>query len=96
VRHTERQYDSWDEPGGLPAAGNVLPVVLGLVGIGVVVCAVWVFGPQADRWTGEKLESCLLITDDHARLACYDEIATPHQPAKGALVPAQAFHEGSQ
>jgi len=96
VRRTERRQEWWDESGELPASRNVLPVMLGLVGIGAVVCAVWALGLQTDRWTSEKLGSCVLIPDDHARLACYDDIAMFHQPAKGAFAPVQIFREGSK
>jgi hypothetical protein len=82
--------ESWD----LPARGNVLPIVLGLIGIGVVVCAMWALGPFDGP--SERLAPCILVADDHARLACYDQIATLHPPAKGAFAPAQIHREGSQ
>jgi hypothetical protein len=84
--------ESWD----LPARGNVLPVVLGLIGIGMVVCAMWALGPADGGGPGERLAPCILIAADHARLACYDQIATLHPPAKGAFAPAQIHREGSQ
>jgi hypothetical protein len=85
-----------DEPRDLPARGNVLPVVIGLIGIGAVVCAMWALGPTDGGRPGERLAPCVLIADDHARLACYDQIATLHPPARGAFAPAQILREGSQ
>ena len=90
-RRHEWQEHSWD----LPARGNVLPVVLGLIGIGVVACAMWALGP-ADGGSAERLAPCILIADDHARLACYDQIATLHPPAKGAFAPAEIHREEPQ
>jgi hypothetical protein len=95
VKHPERQHEWLDESGELPAVGNVLPVVLGIIGIGVVVCAMWVLGPPAGGGAGAKLTPCVAIADDHARLACYDQIAALHQPARGAFAP-QIVREGSQ
>ena len=95
MRHLGKRHEWLDEFRDLPARGNVLPVVLGLVGIGVVAGAMWALGP-ADGGPGERLAPCILITDDHARLACYDQIATLHPPAKGAFAPAQIHREGSQ
>ena len=96
MRHHGKRHEWSDEPWDLPARGNVLPVVLGLIGIGVVVCAMWALGPAGGGGPGERLAPCNLIADDHARLACYDQIATLHPPAKGAFAPAQIHREGSQ
>ena len=96
MRRPERQHEWVDESGQLPAVSNVLPVVLGLMGIGVVVCAMWAFGPTAGGDAGEKLAPCVLIANDGARLACYDQIAALHQPARGAFAPTQTVREGSQ
>lgn len=96
MRHYGKRREWLDESGDLPARGNVLPVVLGLVGIGVTVCAMWALGPGYDRGPGEELGPCIVIADDRARLACYDKIATLHPPAKGAFAPAQIHREGSQ
>jgi hypothetical protein len=95
VRHHGKQYQSLDESWDLPARGNVLPAVLGLIGIGVVACAMWALGPD-DGGPGDRLAPCILINDDHARLACYDQIAALRPPAKGAFAPAPIHHEGSQ
>jgi hypothetical protein len=96
VRHYGKRHEWSDESRDLPARDNVLPVVLGLLGIGVVVCAMWALGPAYDSGHGERLAPCILIANDHARLACYDQIATLHPPAKGAFAPAQIHREGSQ
>ena len=96
MRHHGKRHEWLDEPRDLPARGNVLPVVLGLIGIGAVVCAMWALGPVDGGGPGERLAPCILIANDHARLACYDQIATLHPPAKGAFAPAQIHREGSQ
>ena len=96
MKHYGKPHEWLDESGDLPAHDNVLPVVLGLIGIGVVVCAMWALGPADGGGPGERLAGCILIADDHARLACYDHIATLHPPAKGAFAPAPIHHEGSQ
>jgi hypothetical protein len=70
------------------AYDNIFPPVLGLIGIGALVCAMWAFGPT-DGGSGDGLARCLSIANDQARLACYDHLATPHPPAKGAFAPAQ-------
>jgi hypothetical protein len=96
VRHFGKRHEWPDEPRDLPARDNVLPVVLGLIGIGAVVCAMWALGPADGGEPGENLAPCVLIADDHARLACYDQLATLLPPAKGAFAPAQIHREGSQ
>jgi hypothetical protein len=96
VKHHGKRHEWLDESWDLPARGNVLPVILGLIGIGVVVCAMWALGPADGGGPGERLAPCVLIADDHARLACYDQIATLHPPARGAFAPAQIHREGSQ
>ena len=35
----------------------------------------------------EYLQHCARIADGLGRLACYDNLATPQQPAKGAIAP---------
>ena len=89
----EREW--FHETDDVPAYANVLPPVLGLIGMGVVVCAVWLLG-SANGGSDEGLTHCVSIVNERARLACYDQIAAPRQPAKGALAPAQRPHEGSQ
>jgi hypothetical protein len=36
----------------------------------------------------DALQRCRSINQDHARLACYDQAASPAPPAKGGLAPA--------
>ena len=69
-----------------PLSANLLPPVLGLIGIGALACAVWAFGFNGS-YSGLELVRCAAITSDPSRLACYDKIAAPHPPAKGALAP---------
>jgi hypothetical protein len=75
---------------GPPVFANLLPPILGLVGIGVLACAVWASGLTGIS-TGEELLRCSAITDNPARLACYDQLTIPRDPAKGALAPARIF-----
>jgi hypothetical protein len=48
-----------------------------------LVSAIGPSDPQADN----DPSSCAIITDPHARLACFDQFTTPSPPAKGALAP---------
>jgi hypothetical protein len=96
MRQFGKRHEWLDEPRDLPARDNVLPVVLGLIGIGVVACATWALGPADGGEPSERLAPCVLIADGHARLACYDQLAPLHPPAKGAFAPAQIHREGSQ
>jgi hypothetical protein len=96
VKHDGKRHEWQEESWDLPARGNVLPVVLGLIGIGVVVCAMRALGPAYDRGPGERLAPCILIAEEHARLACYDQIATLHPPAKGAFAPTENHREEPQ
>ena len=63
-------------------SGNRFPPILVLVGVGLLVLVGWSLG-----LTGElnELSRCGAVTDDGARLACYDKLAVPQQPAKGAF-----------
>jgi hypothetical protein len=56
----------------------------------------WALGPADDGGPGESFWPCILLGDDHARLACYDQIATLPPPAKGAFAPAHNYRKGSQ
>jgi hypothetical protein len=58
------------------------PLILVLVGVGLLVLVGWSLG-----LTGElnDLTRCGAIANGDARLACYDKLAVPQQPAKGAL-----------
>ncbi len=74
-----------DDP---PIWANLLPPLLGLIGIGALACAVWAFGFN-DNSSGVERVPCAAIANDPSRLACYDQIASPHSPAKGALAPVR-------
>ena len=69
-----------------PVSGNLIPPMLGLLGIGLIALSVWAFG-MPDNQSGSALSQCAAITDDRGRLGCYDQLAAPHQPAKGAIAP---------
>ena len=84
----DEAYDQGSESEVRPLFANLLPPVLGLIGIGVLACAVWAWSLD-DNYPGAELENCAVITDGPARLACYDHLAMPHQPAKGALAPVR-------
>ena len=90
-----KEHERLDEANDSLAYRNVLPPVLGLIGIGVV-CAMWALGP-IDGGSAEGPAHCVSIADDQVRLACYDHVASPHPPAKGAFAPTQIQpREGSQ
>jgi hypothetical protein len=61
---------------------NVLPPVLGLI-----VIALFVFGISAVGWHERNESNCAEIAENDARLSCYDRLAIPQPPAKGAFVP---------
>ena len=69
-------------------SANLLPPVLGLLGIGVLACAVWAFGLNGS-FSEDELLRCSAIADGSVRLACYDRAAVPHEPTRGALAPVQ-------
>lgn len=77
---------------GPDASGNLIPPVLGLIGIGLLTWATWALG-LIDNPSGDGFSHCAAILDDHARLACYDNLSIPRQPAKGAVAP---FHARAQ
>jgi hypothetical protein len=86
VTSRDEAHDRGSQAEDPPLFANLLPPVLGLIGIGVLACAVWAFG-LSDNYSGEELLRCSAIGDGSARLACYDQLAMPHEPAKGALAP---------
>jgi hypothetical protein len=63
---------------------NLFPPIVGLAGIGLLAFMVWALGLTNNPSTAEFSE-CSAINDDHARLACYDNLNSPRQPAKGAF-----------
>jgi hypothetical protein len=67
-------------------SGNLFAPILGLVGISLLACMVSALG-LADRQSGDALSHCGSIPNDRTRLACYDKLAGPRHPAKGALAP---------
>ena len=71
---------------GSDASGNLIPPILGLVGIGLLAWGAWTLG-LIDNPSGDRFSHCAAITDDHARLACYDKLSISRQPAKGAVAP---------
>ena len=83
VHDSDRKEDS-------QLSANLHPPVLGLLGIGVLACAVWAFGLNGND-PEHRLSRCAGITDGSARLACYDQAALPHEPAKGALAPLRSI-----
>ena len=79
-------HDPADKTEDPPVSAYLLPPLLGLFGIGVLACVVWALGFN-DNYSGQELSRCLAIADGPARLACYDRLTAPHEPAKGALAP---------
>jgi hypothetical protein len=90
VTSRDEGHDPDNRSDSPPVFANLLPPILGLVGIGVLACAVWASGLTGIS-TGEDLLRCSAVTDDLARLACYDRLTVPRDPAKGALAPARIF-----
>jgi len=88
----DREFEWENAAEDQPASSNLLPPILGLIGIGLLACATWAFGPASGR-LDDELSHCTTITDDRARLACYDQLAVPPQPpAKGAFAPPLTMH----
>jgi hypothetical protein len=93
--HHEDQ-DPADEPAERSLTDNLLPPILGLIGIGALACGVWASG-QVDITSRNDIVHCAAVADDHARLACYDKLVTPQQPLKGTLVsPLTHPQDGTQ
>ena len=85
-----------DDEFEFPESGNLIPPILGLIGVGLLAWGGWVLG-LTDNPSGREFSHCASIQDNNARLACYDEINIPHHPAKGAFAPSQlGTHENSQ
>jgi hypothetical protein len=94
VTSNERDDTSGRQTLVVPA--NLFPRILGIVGAGLLLCMAWAVG-QMNSQVGDELSSCWAMSDDHARLVCYDKVSAPRQPAKGALVPLGPNpHEKSQ
>ena len=82
----DEAHDSGSRAEDLAVSANLFPPVIGLIGIGILACAVWAFG-LSDDYSREQLSRCSGIADGPARLAYYDGLAIPHEPAKGAVAP---------
>src|SRR5262245_41951443 len=81
--YDEEPANSEPADGERAIAGNLFAPILGVIGIGVLAGLVWALGltdPSRD-----EASHCATIANDHARLACYDNLSGPRQPAKGAL-----------
>jgi hypothetical protein len=63
-------------------SGNLVPLFLLLVGVGLLALIGWSLGLTREF---DELSRCSATADDGARLACYDKLAVPQQPAKGAF-----------
>jgi hypothetical protein len=86
VASHHQEYDWEKESDVQPASDNLLPPILGLIGIGALALATWALGLPGGP-SGDEFSNCATITDNHTRLACYDQLAGPRPPAKGALAP---------
>ncbi len=64
-------------------SGNLFAPALGLAGIALLAFAAWALGVTDDHARG--LSKCAAIGSDEPRLACYDKLNSPQQPARGAL-----------
>src|SRR4051812_42879613 len=84
VTPRDKEQASWSLDQAV--ARNLFPPILGLAGIGLLAFMVWAIGPSNSP-LGTEFLLCSAINDDHARLACYDNLNPPRQPAKGALGP---------
>jgi hypothetical protein len=83
-----KEHERFDPSGAIASYDNILPAILGLIGIAAVVSVTWALEP-AGGGSRDELTQCASIANDHARLACYDQVAAPRPPARGAFAPAQ-------
>lgn len=67
---------------------NLVPPIIGLIGIAAFACGAWVLSRDAQPTSA--VLNCAAISDDHLRLNCFDQLAVRNPPAKGALAPK--FH----
>jgi hypothetical protein len=74
-------YETEDSP-----SVNLIPPLLGLIGIAALVYIMSAFGLPLGLG-GDDPSHCADIPDGQARLVCYDQTARPHSPAKGAFAP---------
>ena len=87
IRHDEAHENESETS----ASANLIPPILGLIGVGLLAWGGWALG-LIDNPSGDEFSHCAAIRDDRARLACYDKLSAPRQPAKGAVAP---FHTRS-
>jgi len=76
----------------LPVDVSIILSIVTLVGVATISLSAWAFaGDNTKAPASEGAKKCTLLSDDAARLACYDkaEGRVPTPPAKGALAPAQ-------
>lgn len=83
-----KQHEWSEESGAVTPYDNILPAVLVLIGIAAVVSVTRALEPAGGGFRDE-LTRCVTIANDHTRLACYDKLAAPRPPARGAFAPAQ-------
>lgn len=83
-----KEYEGFDPSGVISPYDNIFPAILLLIGIAAVVSVTWALEPTGRR-SHDELTHCASIPNDHARLACYDQVAAPRAPARGAFAPAQ-------
>jgi hypothetical protein len=74
---------------------NLIPPLLGLIGIGAFVYIMSAFGLPSGFGSGD-VSHCADIVDGRARLVCYDQAVRPHSPAKGALAPVGSHERESR
>jgi hypothetical protein len=69
----------------LPDSSNVVTPLVGLFVIALIALVMWGLGLSEGPLQVE-LAQCAAQKDSAPRLACFDKLAAPHQPAKGAFV----------
>src|SRR4051794_6122055 len=75
-----KEHEGFDPSGGITRYDSVFPAILMLIGIAAVVSVTWALEPAGVKFP-EELTHCASVVNDHARLACYDQVAAPRQPA---------------
>lgn len=81
--YDKTRVDAPDDP-AIPA--NLFRPMLGIVAIGLLACVILALG-LTDNQTGDglSLPHCSAVTNDRERLACFDKLAEPRPPARGAF-----------